>query len=183
MNPLLRHLAALLFLLSLGGPVSSATPEPANTPKAKLTFADWEKFTDISIGGGSDRASSDIIHSELSRHLASLAKRNLAPGQTLIVAMRDIDLAGVIEPWRGPDYGRVRYIRDTHPPRLVFNYQLLDADGKVLQEGSEKLTNLTFRYQFTPPSSEQAYFEKQLLTDWMRERFGTAKPPKKPRQP
>ncbi len=176
MKPRLRLLLVALFLSAIAAPGMGAAPEPANTPKTKLTFVDPEDFTDISINGASDRASGDIIFSELGRHLAMLAKRHLASGQTLVVTMHDIDLAGVIEPWRGPDYGRVRYIRDTHPPRLVFDYQLLDADGQVVQEGSEKLTNLTFRYQITPPLGDQTcYFEKQLLTDWMRERFASAK--------
>lgn len=183
MKPCLRLLLIALFLSAIATPGLRGAPEPANTPKTRLTFVDPEDFTDISINGASDRASSDIIYSELSRHLVILAKRHLAAGQTLVLTVHDIDLAGVIEPWRGPDYGHVRYIRDTHPPRMVFDYQLLDADGKVVREGSEKLTNLTFRYQITPPLGDQTcYFEKQLLTDWMRERFGRTKSAEKRRR-
>lgn len=183
MKPLLRHLlAAALLLLALAGPALRAAPDPAagpSGPRVKLTFSDWEKFTDIVVDGSSDKAASDIIYSELNRHLASLAKRYLAPGQTLVITMRDIDLAGTVEPWRGPDFGRIRYMRDTHPPRLVFDYQLLDDTGAVLKEGSEKLTNLTFRYQSPAIDHDMTTHEKQLLSDWMDSTFGTRKKPKK----
>ena len=187
MKPLLRLLlAAALALFTLSGPALRAAPEPAAgpaAPKVKLTFADWEKFTDIVVDGTADKASSDIIYSELNRHLASLAKRHLLPGQTLTISMRDIDLAGTVEPWRGPDFGRIRYMRDTHPPRLVFDYQLLDATGAVVKEGTEKLTNLTFRYQTPALDRDTTTYEKQLLDDWMGSTFGTPKKPKKSKRP
>ena len=187
MKPLLRHLlAAALLLLALAGPALRAAPDPATSPsgpRVKLTFSNWEKFTDIVIDGASDKAASDIIYSELNRHLASLAKHHLAHGQTLVITMRDIDLAGTVEPWRGPDYGHVRYMRDTHPPRLVFDYQLLDDSGAVLKEGSEKLTNLTYRYQTPSLQRDTTTYEKQLLDDWMGSTFDTPKKPKKSSTP
>lgn len=172
-------LAAMLGLLPLAGAALRAAPDPVNAPKVKLTFVDWEKFSDIAVGGTSDKGASDLIYSELHRHLTSLARRYLAPGQTLVVTMRDIDLAGVVEPWRGPDFGRVRYMRDTHPPRLVFDYQLLGADGAVVKEGTEKLTNLAFRYQTPSIDRETTYYEKQLLSDWMSDTFAAPKKSKK----
>ena len=187
MKPLLRHLlAAALLLLALSSPALHAAPEPAAgpaAPKVKLTFADWEKFTDIVVDGSASKAASDLIYSELNRHLASLAKRHLAPGHTLAITMRDIDLAGTVEPWRGPDFGRIRYMRDTHPPRLVFDYQLLDATGAVVKEGTEKLTNLTYRYQISSLQRDTTTYEKQLLDDWMGSTFAIPKKPKKPKKP
>ena len=188
MNPLLRLLlVAALTLLALAGPALRAAPEPPApppaAPKVKLTFVNWEKFTDIVVDGTTNKIGSDLIFGELNRHLAILAKRHLLPGQTLVIAFRDIDLAGAVEPWRGPDFGKVRYLRDTQPPRLVFDYQLLDATGAVVKEGSEKLTNLTFRYQTPAIDRDLTNFEKQLLTDWMSDTFGTLKKPKKSRKP
>jgi hypothetical protein len=187
MKPFLRLLlAAALVLLPLAGPALRAAPDPAaapSGPRVKLTFVDWEKFTDIVVDGVANKGASDLIYGELNRHLASLAKRYLSPGQTLAITMRDIDLAGTVEPWRGPDFGRVRYMRDTHPPRLVFDYQLLDASGAVVKEGSEKLTNLTFRYQTPVMDHDTTNYEKQLLDDWMGATFGTPKKSKKPRTP
>ena len=177
MKPPFRLLLAALGFALLTAPAGLAAPDPGTTPKVKLTFVDTEKFTDITVGNLTAKNSSDQVYAELNRHLALLAKRQLAPGQTLVVTMRDIDLAGVIEPWRGPDFGRIRYVRDAHPPRLVFDYQLLAADGTVVQEGSARLTNLTFRYQApTIDSGDATYFEKQLLDDWIRSTFSA--PPK-----
>ena len=174
MTPLLRSLvsaATALVLLALAAPTLQAAPEPAPTSRVKLVFANWEQFTDIVVDGATTKSGSDLIHSELQRHLVALARNRIAPGQTLVLTMRDIDLAGTVEPWRGPDFGRVRYMRDTHPPRLVFDYQLLDASGAVMKEGSEKLTNLTFRYQTVIGERDVTYYEKQLLSDWMSGAF------------
>jgi hypothetical protein len=188
MKPLLRLLlVAALSLLTLTGPALRAAPEPPApppaAPKVKLTFVNWEKFTDIVVDGTTTKIGSDVIFGELNRHLASLAKHHLAPGQTLVITMRDIDLAGAVEPWRGPDFGRIRYMRDTQPPRLVFDYQLLDATGAVVKEGSEKLTNLTYRYQISSLQRDTTTYEKQLLDDWMGDTFGTPKKPKKSKKP
>lgn len=183
MKPLLRLLlASALCLLPLAAPALRAAPVAANdpaTPKVKLVFADWEKFTDIAVNGTTNKPGCDLIFRELDHHLAALAKRRLAPGQTLVINMRDIDLAGAVEPWRGADFGHIRYLRDTQPPRLVFDYQLLDAAGTAVKEGSEHLTNLTFRYQTPTVERDTTYFEKQLLTDWMDATFETPKKPKK----
>ncbi len=166
MKAILRALP-LVALLGCGFllPASHAA-DPANSPRAKLVFDNWEKFADIAVGGTTAKIGSDLVFRELDRHLTSLARRYLAPGETLVVTMLDIDLAGAIEPWRGPDFGKIRYLRDTHPPRLAFDYQILDASGAVLRQGSEKLTNLTFKYQSTNLDGDVTRYEKQLLTDW-----------------
>lgn len=157
-------LVALLGCVFLLPAVRAA--EPLGKAKAKLVFDTWEKFTDIAISSTTAKVGSDIIYRELDHHLAGLAKRHLAPGETLVVTMHDIDLAGAIEPWRGPDFGNIRYLRDTQPPRLVFDYQVLDVSGKVAWEGTEKLTNLTFKYQSTNLDSDVTRYEKQMLSDW-----------------
>ncbi len=178
MTPLLRPLLAAFCLLLPAAPLVRAAPDSANAPKVRLVFVDWEKFTDIVVDGVSTKSGADMVWGELNRHLASLARRSLAPGETLVITMRDIDLAGVVEPWRGPDFGHVRYIRDTAPPRLVFDYQVLDAGGAVLKEGSERLTDLAFRFQQPPIGrSDSVYYEKQLLSDWMRKAFTAPKKP------
>ncbi len=180
MKPLFRPLsAALLGLLVMAVPAFAAGAEAPNAPKVKLTFVDWEKFSDIAVDGMSDRSASELIHHELERHLLSLTKRRLEPGQTLEIRMKDVDLAGAIEPWRGPDFGHIRYLRDTQPPRLVFDYRLLAADGTVLMEGPERLINLTFRYQPITTSRDTTFFEKQLLSDWVHQTFEAPRKPKK----
>ena len=175
----MRNLLRAFSLVALLGWVlllpSLRAADPINSPKAKLVFANWEKFTDIAVSGATAKASSDLIFRELDRHLAGLAKRHLAPGETLVITMHDIDLAGAIEPWRGPDFGKIRYLRDTQPPRLVFDYQVLDASGTTLQEGKANLTNLTFKYQSTNLDQDVTRYEKQLLTDWAGDTLRSAK--------
>lgn len=184
MKPILRTLfTSALGLAALVGQLLAAGAEVPTAPKIKLTFVDWEKFSDISVMGRSDKPACDLIRREFERHLNNLTKRRLDPGQTLVINMKDIDLAGAVEPWRNPDFGHVRYLRDTHPPRLVFDYQLLAADGAVIKEGSERLTNPTFRYQQITSDRDTTYFEQQLLTDWVDQTFEAPQKPKKKKMP
>jgi hypothetical protein len=172
MRTILRAFALVALLGCALQLPAATTADPVNSPKAKLIFDNWEKFTDIAVSGATAKIGSDLIFRELDRHLANLAKRYLAPGETLVVTMRDIDLAGAIEPWRGSDFGNVRFLRDTQPPRLAFDYQVLDASGKVTKEGSAKLTNLTFKYQSTNLDQDVTRYEKPLLTDWAADTLG-----------
>lgn len=171
---------ALVALLGCAFQLPAApAAAPVNGPKSKLVFDNWEKFTDIAVGGATAKIGCDVVFRDLDRHLASLAKRYLNSGETLAVTMRDIDLAGAIEPWRGPDFGNIRFMRDTQPPRLTFDYQVLDASGNVTKEGSAKLTNLTFKYQSTNLDQDVTRYEKQLLTDWAADTFGAPAKKKK----
>ena len=63
----------------------------------------------------------------------------MAAGLTLDVRMTNIDLAGEFEPWRGPQFDRVRIMREIYPPRVALEFRLTDAGGAVVKEGQRVL--------------------------------------------
>jgi hypothetical protein len=167
MKKILRTIHGIaLGLILVAQPSTAAQPEPANWPKVRLSLTDWQKFTDIVIDGSADKAASDIVYQEINNCLQRLARQYLPPRHVLVVNITDIDLAGVVEPWRGAQYAKVRFMRDTQPPRLTFEYEVQDATGTQIGSGQERLTNLTFRYQVAPVSRDNTYFEQLLLSDW-----------------
>ena len=76
--------------------------------------------------------------------------------------------AGSFEPWRGPQAADVRIVRDIYPPRIDLRFKLLDADGKLLREGSRQLRDATFMMRPDLYPNDPLRYEKTLLDDWLR---------------
>jgi hypothetical protein len=89
----------------------------------------------------------------------------------LEVRFTDIDLAGEYEPQRGPRFDDIRIMREIYPPRMVLEFRLLDADGKVLAQGTRHLIDMNYQSNITPFNDEPLRYDKALLTDWMRSEF------------
>ena len=53
--------------------------------------------------------------------------------------MTDVDVAGEFEPWRGPQFDRVRIMREIYPPRIDLEFRLTDYRGAVVREGRRRL--------------------------------------------
>jgi Protein of unknown function (DUF3016) len=84
----------------------------------------------------------------------------------------NIDLAGRIEWWRRYFYD-TRILRDIYPPRFKLNYRLMEA-GRILVERQETVVDPNYLANpgiyFSP--SDPLRFEKAMLEDWFRRRFG-----------
>jgi hypothetical protein len=87
----------------------------------------------------------------------------------LEVHFTDVQRAGSFEPWRGPQAADVRIVRDIYPPRIDLRFGLLDADGKLLREGSRQLRDATFMMRPDLYPNDPLRYEKTLLDDWLRE--------------
>ncbi len=89
--------------------------------------------------------------------------------------MRDVDLAGEVEPWVGGP-SDVRIVRDIYPPRLKFHYEVTDEEGEELREGLAQLTDMNFLWGANRiRSSERFYYEKELFEDWARKALSDLK--------
>ena len=100
-------------------------------------------------------------------------------GWTLEVRVTDVDLAGEIEPWRGPQFDRVRIMREVYPPRIDLEFRLADAKGAVFKQGSRVLRDPLYLTRAALGDSDRLRYEKQLLGDWLRQEFRiTVRPPK-----
>jgi len=107
----------------------------------------------------------------LADHIAYRADRMLPPGEQLQVTIDDIKLAGAFEPWRSPDAQDIRFLKDIYPPRMDLHYKLIDADGRVIREGSRRLRDLAYLQHTTPTSTDQLRYDKRMIDDWMRREF------------
>ncbi|HEU4670705.1 MAG TPA: DUF3016 domain-containing protein [Dyella sp.] len=163
---------ALFTLLAAGGLASSPLLHAAEaSPQAvTVTYDHPEHFTETreEKALAPTRASNDYL-ATLKTYIEKRGAKMLAPGQRLEVVVTDIDRAGSFEPWHGGQLREVRIIKDIYPPRIDLNFKLLDADGKVIREGSRKLRDPGFLTSNTAPTSDDSLrYEKRLIERWLR---------------
>ena len=165
--------SALALLASLAAPIAFAAPAAA---QVRLSFVAPERYTDAEnrFGSGLSRR---VVLVEMQRLFETLGDRVLAPGQTLDIAVLDIDLAGFDQPSFGPSQG-VRVVSDVTPPRFRLRYALKER-GRTLLSAEETVTDLNFLLRYARSSSGQSfYYERELLRDWFQARIAERRPPR-----
>jgi len=162
-----RALAALLLLAPLALAAANAT--------VKMDWTDPAKFADTRQSMCTSSIKPEEWLADLARHVESRAAPRLAAGQRLEITITDIRRAGQCEPWRGAQASDIRIIKEPYSPRIDLRYSLVDADGKVLREGTEQLRDLAFLQRGTMNANDPLRFEKRMLDDWLRREFD-AKP-------
>ena len=148
-----------------------AAAPPAS--RISVTFVQPERFTDVKDSLlASPKGTADLL-AAIDRYLRAAGERYVPTGLTLDIRVTNIDLAGEFEPWRGPQFDRVRIMRDVYPPRIALEFRLTDASGAVVKEGQRVLLD-----QFNLSSSalnngDPLYYDKLLLGDWLLREFAT----------
>jgi len=167
-----RLIVPILFAAGLAGCQSEPTPPaPAESADGRVTviFHEPENFTDAR-----DRPFGDTQQSILdgaTRLLQAEIGRLLPAGQTMKVTVTDIDLAGDFEPWRGPaGASDVRIIKSIYPPRLEVSYVRTGADGQVIDQGKDVITDLAFQMR-SGLRTDPYFYEKDLVREWIRRKL------------
>lgn len=156
----------LLLLLSVL-PAAAATP-------VEVIYADPATYTDAGTrpAGSAGQAR---VQAALSAHFAWLGARYLAPGRRLTITIKDIDLAGRIEPWWGQAFD-LRVLREITWPRIELHFRLLEADHEVLA-GDATIADLDYlRSVGGYRASDPLVYEKRMLERWFRARFAAGQP-------
>jgi hypothetical protein len=170
MKTLSYRVFLLLGMVSLAGWSAFGAP-PTNV---RIDYVHPERFTDFRIQdlGAADTAR--VFSDEVSRYLSPIVAR-LAPGTTLALRFTDIDLAGRFEPWRGPKFDNIRFVRDNvGPVRLYFDYRLSDSTGKVIKSGSQAIADADYQrtfsvYAASTSALSRLFYEKMELRRWTEE--------------
>ncbi len=167
--------------VGVGGPASAlatttpaaqtaASDAPAVDVRVSVTYANPEGFSEAREFGQQDRFNHVNYLEPLQAHLIKRATRMLPPGDRLEVTITDIKLAGGYEPWLDPRLRYVRFMKDIYPPRLNLTFKLIDSNGKVLREGSRKLSNLDYLQSGVAGlgDTDPLRYDKALLDSWLR---------------
>jgi hypothetical protein len=139
-----------------------------------MEFEGVEDYTDFSVSGMSEEKTLPIFKGEMEDTLERMARKYLAEGRTLSLVFTDIDMAGDIQPWRNRHNADIRYVEPIYPPRLKFRFTLKDAEGSVIAEGEESISDLSFQMSSTAAmrsAFNQFHYESELLESWFRSTF------------
>ncbi len=166
-------LSTLLALLLVAAPAWASRPAPAASmavaaPSVTVTYDDPQQFTENRYRA-SRRHDRDDYLDTLKAYLIRRAAPMLNAGQRLEVTVTDIKLAGNYEPWRGPQWDDVRFMRDVYPPRIDLRFRLVDAHGKVLRQGARTLRNLGYLHDTParPGDTDPLRYDKALIDKWL----------------
>lgn len=161
-----------LFALAAATPAAAtaaSTTSPADA-RVSVTYVNPEKFSEATEFRQQDSYNGSNYLEPLKAFLIKHAAKMLPAGDRLEVTITDIKLAGAYEPWHGPNFRYVRFMKDVYPPRIDLQFKLIGSDGQVLREGSRKLRNLGYlqngltRLNDTDPLR----YDKGLLDSWLR---------------
>lgn len=105
---------------------------------------------------------------QLAEHIRERAAAGLPPGERLDVEILDVERAGEYElPWA--DTHDIRVMRDIHPPRMRLHVRRTAADGRVLDEGERRISDLAYLLGPQPlSSSDPLRYEKRMIDRWLR---------------
>ncbi len=163
--------APLLLLALLAAAALPAAPAPDSPERVRVEFRDPAAFVDAAERFPGDPRDTGHLD-RLRDHLVRAAEPRLPAGHRLEVTFTAVDLAGEFEPWRGPQWGDVRIVRDLYPPRLGLEFRLVDAAGRVVRTGRRELSDLAFLMKLTGGFRDDPLrHEKALLDDWLRAEF------------
>lgn len=148
----------LLVLLSI----------PPAGADVSVSFVQPEAYTDV---GDYGRDAARNLRT-LERHLRTQAARCVRDGESLDLRVLDVDLAGRNEWWHAGAYD-LRVLRDITWPRLDVEFVWRDAQGKVLGEGRERLSDHAYLWRsgYLRADSDPLPYERAMLRDWIERRF------------
>jgi hypothetical protein len=153
-------------------PLAVAATVPATQAgQVDVTWVNPESYSDVETTYASRTKFRERVLADLEEQFRKSGAR-LPEGQKLDVSVRDLDLAGYIDYFVPAAPFGVRLIRSVDFPRIKLDYELRDADGKVINSGSETLSDPGFRFPaFATRLRNPLDYEKQLIDRWYRQNF------------
>lgn len=140
--------------------------------RVTIVYQNPLEFTDFKDRYHSTERMVAGLEGEFNRYLKRTADGFLPEGQSLTITFTDIDMAGDFEPWRGPNAHDIRIIKPIYPPRIKFTYAVTDASGAVVQEGEERLSDLSFQTTLGINRNDVFFYEQELMRSWLRKLRG-----------
>lgn len=152
-----------------------AITEESSSGNVKVQFVEYERFTDIEVSKlTSDRQKAALLN-DIAKDFQKQAGRYLPKGYSVEIKVTDVDLAGENDP-KPPEGERFRLLRDTTPPRIVFDYVVRDASDQVVASDRASLMDMNYKNNAKPDFArdERLGFIDALIEDWANGDLRTA---------
>lgn len=155
------------FMLAAFISTSALASEPVTA--VKVNWQNPEKYTDIRPSSGTKKSYQKRVIIAFDRIWSDFAEK-LPAGHTLFVTVKDLDLAGDVNPMYRIEHSDIRVIKEIYFPRMTFDYQLLDSAGQVLAaEQDVKVKDMGFMNSSPIGLGNGEFvYEKQMLKNWFQ---------------
>lgn len=169
-----QKLTGIGLFLAVGTLVAVQAAEVTVNWVEPMTYSDMDRGVTYS------QSLFERFSERMESHISDEADRYLPPSYSLSLTVMDVDLAGEEEFWRGVDYSDVRIIRDIYPPRMKFQYQVKNDQGEIIKEGMSQVTDLNYLWNVARSvhQTDPFFYEKELISDWMRKTLSPLAPGK-----
>jgi hypothetical protein len=148
----------------------------ASGPAARIVvvFVQPQHFTDVRYSKA--EPNSVALLNALQTFMCQMGERYVPEDMQLEIKVTDIDLAGDFEPWRGPQFGQVRIIRDIYRPHISLEFRLTDDSGGIVSAGQREISDIAYQERLVRPPDDYLRYEKDILRNWFRKELGDIKP-------
>lgn len=137
----------------------------------EIAFDDVEEFEDFTLHENQSASDAEIIFGrELKLYWKRRMSALLPEGWTLKLHFTDIDMAGQMQPMRTPSNEWTRVYTDYFPPRLMFNYTILNAEGGEVDAGHEQLIDKLHDFGGSGKMAREEFvfaYEMETLRKWL----------------
>ena len=72
----------------------------------------------------------------------------------------------------------MRVNKDIYPPRIVFEFQVVDAAGQTINERRRELGDLNYLFRVVSLRDDPLRYERELLQDWFNQELQVFEPEK-----
>ena len=168
MRKFLICLTSLTCAMALSFQLYAATDEKAEPSSAvKVTWLNPEKFSDIRPANGTRKVYQERVMKAFDKFLGDLAKK-LPAGYSMEINVKDLDLAGDVNPMYRIDNNDIRVIKDIYFPRMKFDYVLFDQNKQPIQQESDvKIKDMGFMTSsHIGHQSKEFAYEYEMLKKW-----------------
>lgn len=154
---------AIVCLAMSSFTLSAQTPEST----IKVEWVQPEKYTDIRPSNESKAMYRKHVIESFDKFWTKLSEK-LPQGYKLALTIKDVDLAGDVNPLYRVDNRDIRVIKDMYFPKITLDYQLQDAAGAVVaSEQNVKIKDMNFMSSVGLRFSSQEFgHEKNMLEKW-----------------
>lgn len=173
----MKKLLIPLAFIFVGVQTANAATEIENdgvtdNSRVVVEWLEPKSYIDVRAANYSNSKFRKQVFKELEEHLVDLSE-DLPEGQSLKMRVTDLDLAGRVEPGGINGFGAsgdIRVVRQIDIPRIKFEYDLLDAEGKIIKTDAVNLKDMGFldgprmSRRFEPHS-----YEKRMLSEWFKD--------------
>ncbi|MFQ3206112.1 MAG: hypothetical protein ACI9IT_000246 [Glaciecola sp.] len=175
-----------VFLVSaqaMSSNIESADADAVELQKGQSNvLIEWiepKKFRDVRHPTMSRKRHRESVLLELETFFTSLGEE-LPEGHKLNLRVTDLDLAGTVQPpgmvglRNFPNRGieNYRIVRNIDIPRMTFSYELVDDQGKILQQEEVNLKDMSFLSRAGSANKNTSLkYEKVMISRWFKETF------------